>query len=69
MTTYRFRASIDSEDTAGMSVYDWFECEAADHILDREYPTPASADEAARAAYRGPDVNGVEVRWDVEPAA
>ena len=65
MTTYRLNATIQSDETAGISVYDWFDCAPDDHVLDRTYPTAVAAESAAHGCYRGPDVDGIEVAWEV----
>lgn len=60
--TYRIVAQVEAKDTYGYSVYDWFRGD----VLDLEFDTVAAADTAARAAYKGPDIDGVAVSWTID---
>jgi hypothetical protein len=59
--TYKIFARVNAEHRDGYSVYDWFDGD----VLDCEFATAADAEAAARAAYKGPDVDGVECIWEI----
>jgi hypothetical protein len=66
---YIIRAEIDAtDDMPGLFSRDWFECGVNDKS-DR-YPSADAALMAARAAYKGPNVDGIECRvWAQRTAA
>ena len=64
--TYIIRAKIEATDTAGMFARDWFDCAINDRS-DR-YETEVEAMAAAKAAYKGPDVDGTECKFWAEAA-
>lgn len=49
----------------GYRVADWFRGGQATIDAAEKAPSPADADAILAAAYRGPDVDGVKVTWDV----
>lgn len=61
---YKIVATVDKKFIIGLSVYDWFYCHG--RCLDQTYATKAEALAAANDAYKGPDVDGVEVIWGVD---
>ena len=66
--TYKIRAEIDaSDDMPGMFAQDWFDCGINDK--SEGYPSADAALKAARAAYKGPNADGIECRVWVERAA
>jgi hypothetical protein len=69
LSTYIIRAAIDADDTqsAGMYVRDWFECGINDK--SERYSSADAALMAARAAYKGPHVEGIGCRVWAERAA
>ncbi len=62
---YIIRAEIDAtDDMPGLFARDWFKCGINDKS-DR-YPSADAALKAARAAYKGPNADGIECRVWVE---
>jgi hypothetical protein len=58
---YIIRAEMDAtDDMPGMFAQDWFECGVNDK--SERYPSADAALVAARAAYKGPNVDGIECR-------
>ena len=49
----------------GYNVADWFRGGLVTIETAEMAPTPVEADRILRAAYLGPDVDGVEVRWTI----
>lgn len=60
---YKIVATIDSKSTAGLFVHDWFKDNG--ECLDQTYKTSVAALLAASQAYKGPDVDNVNVTWEV----
>ena len=48
-------------------IADWFKGGYETLVAAAKAPTPEEADTILRAAYRGPDVCGVEVKWTIYP--
>jgi len=48
-------------------VADWFRGGYEALVAAAKAPTPEEADTILRVAYRGPDVDGVEVKWTIYP--
>ena len=69
LNSYIIRAAVDADETqaAGMYVRDWFDC----GINDKSdcYPSADAALMAARAAYKGPNADGIECRVWAERTA
>jgi len=51
------RAKIAASETSGMFARDWFNCGVND--ASEHYATAEQATQAAIAAYRGPDIDGI----------
>ena len=56
LDTYIIRAAVDAPDTSGMFARDLFHCGVNDR--SEHYLSADAALTAARAAYKGPDVDG-----------
>ena len=62
---YEILAELPAKYTdSGYCVYDWFTGQGHDNNpLDKDFETHEEAAQAAKAAYLGPDVDGVEPVW------
>ena len=69
LNSYIIRAAVDADETqaAGMYIRDWFDC----GINDKSdcYPSADATLMAARAAYKGPNADGIECRVWAERTA
>ncbi len=63
MHKYKIEARIDAEDRHGLNVHDWFY--NGNELLDMEFATMDEAGEAAKAHYKGPDINGIGCTWEL----